>query len=157
MPKRQIKIVAVAAKKNSSIVVARLWLTHSLLSICLNDGYITVVFLPGSPLRSTKNANSDTFPAETEASYLQSIPAFSKHFRTSRIVTLQDFHFLESARLGFGSPRPKTISGQGTLCCSLTSTPQARDILVLHYKLCRASVIDASQPIIIWEVQGVPQ
>ena len=28
-----------------------------------------------------KNANSDTFPAETEASYLQSITAFSKHFR----------------------------------------------------------------------------
>ena len=28
-----------------------------------------------------KNANSDTFPSETEASYLQCIPAFSKHFR----------------------------------------------------------------------------
>ena len=54
-----------------------------------------------------------------------------------RIVALQDFLF---ACLGFGSPRHKTISSQGTLCCSFTSTP-----LVNHYKLCRAPVIDASR------------
>ena len=60
----------------------------------LNDGYITIVFFSLDPRFDLQNnANSDTFPAKTEASYLQSIPTFSKLFWACRLVALQDFHF----------------------------------------------------------------
>ena len=92
-----------------------------------------------------KNANSDTFLAETEASYLQSIPAFSKHFRTSRIVALAGLSLCVVSSSWFRVTSAQNHFGPGHPVLFFYLNSSARDILVHHYKLSRAPVIDASR------------
>ena len=68
----------------------------------LNNGDITLVFFPGSPLRSTKEGKLGYVHGRDGSQLPQSIPAFSKHFRkpvASRIdVVLQDVSVLGNFR-----------------------------------------------------------
>ena len=69
----------------------------------LNDGDISLIFFPGLPLRSTKEGKPGYVPgrAETDASSLQSIPAFSKQFMYL-VASRKDFVSQDVSVLGNG-------------------------------------------------------